>query len=132
MKLERKPWKSPFDFYISFLYCKGVSFTCQSKTVRLFDQMKIAVIWRTFFRHQSDLLFPSINQVWKENLEWLLASLQPEQRDLVIEGDGRFDIPGHSAKYGSYTVMELKSNCEGIYLSLGSTQFLTHRPGYTI
>ena len=31
-----------------------------------------------------------------------------EGRGLIIGGDGRADSPGHSAKYGSYTVMELE------------------------
>ena len=38
----------------------------------------------------------------------LLRELQREKRQLVIGGDGRADSPGHSAKFGSYTVMELK------------------------
>ena len=38
----------------------------------------------------------------------LLQKLRSEQRPLVIGGDGRVDSPGHSAKYGSYTVMELQ------------------------
>jgi solute carrier family 8 (sodium/calcium exchanger) len=82
-----------------------------SKALRLLEHMKVAAITsRTFFRHQCDLLFPAISKVWLERQQWLIAGLQADQRDLVIGGDGRSDTPGHSAKYGSYTVMELKSN----------------------
>ena len=41
------------------------------------------------------------------NLEWLpiqlLQQLQALDKPLMIDGDGRADSPGHSAKYGSYT-----------------------------
>ena len=30
--------------------------------------------------------------------------------DLDLGGDGRCDSPGHCAKYGTYTLMELSSN----------------------
>ena len=36
---------------------------------------------------------------------------------LVIGGDGRADSPGHSAKYGSYTIFDLeKSNVLDVQL----------------
>ena len=47
-----------------------------------------------------------------------LAALQ-----LVIGGDGRAESPGHSAKFGSYTVMESKKEV-GIDISL--VQVSTH------
>ena len=31
-------------------------------------------------------------------------------KPLILAGDGRADSPGHSAKYGSYTVIELTCN----------------------
>ena len=34
--------------------------------------------------------------------------LQEEGRPLILGGDGRADSPGHSAKYGTYTLMELE------------------------
>ncbi|XP_070539206.1 uncharacterized protein [Ptychodera flava] len=82
-----------------------------SKVLRIFSHMRVAAITaRTFFRHQSQLLLPSIRHVWAEQRTWLLASLQADQRDLVLGGDGRSDSPGHSAKFGSYTVIELVAN----------------------
>jgi solute carrier family 8 (sodium/calcium exchanger) len=82
-----------------------------SKTLRLFEHMKLASISsRTFFRHQSEILFPAICKLWKERQQWLIASLLADERDIVVGGDGRCDTPGHSAKYGSYTMMELKAN----------------------
>ena len=53
-------------------------------------------------------LYPAIFSVWKRNQEALLQQVRLEGRGLIIGGDGRADSPGHSAKYGSYTVMELE------------------------
>ncbi|XP_070532871.1 uncharacterized protein [Ptychodera flava] len=76
-----------------------------SKVLRFFSHMRVAAITtRTFFIHQSQLLLPSIRNVWADQRTWLLASLQADQRDLVLGGDGRSESPGHSAKFGSYTV----------------------------
>ncbi|KAI4821851.1 hypothetical protein KUCAC02_007429, partial [Chaenocephalus aceratus] len=35
---------------------------------------------------------------------------EAEGRDLVLGGDGRADSPGHCAKFGSYTMLELHAN----------------------
>ena len=45
----------------------------------------------------------------------LLKLLRLEKRQLVIGGDGRAESPGHSARFGSYTVMTLK---KGIVIDL--------------
>ena len=38
------------------------------------------------------------------------CALQTETREIVLGGDGRPDSPGHSVKYGSYTVTELEAS----------------------
>ena len=63
---------------------------------------------RAFYQHQNDFLHPCITDVYKQQQAKLLAEIKKEKRALVIGGDGRADSPGHSAKFGSYTVMELK------------------------
>ena len=40
----------------------------------------------------------------------MLTTLQVEDKALVLGGDGRCDSPGFSAKYGSYSFMELDYN----------------------
>ena len=40
----------------------------------------------------------------------MLTVLQVEQKPLVLGGDGRCDSPGFSAKYGSYSFMEIDYN----------------------
>jgi len=82
-----------------------------TQVLRVFQHMKVVTISvRTFFRHQRMYLLPAIQNVWAHTQTWLIASLQAEQRGLIIGGDGRMDSPGHSAKYGSYTVLELQAN----------------------
>jgi len=82
-----------------------------TQCLKIFQHMKVASISpRTFFRQQQLYILPSIRKVWNHTQTWLLATLQAEQRDLVLGGDGRADSPGHSAKYGCYTFLEMKAN----------------------
>ena len=39
-----------------------------------------------------------------------MTTFKNEQKPLVLAGDGRSDSPGHCAKYGSYSVIELSCN----------------------
>uniref|UniRef100_UPI00358F7204 uncharacterized protein n=1 Tax=Myxine glutinosa TaxID=7769 RepID=UPI00358F7204 len=79
-----------------------------SKVLKVLHYMRVAGISsRTFSRHQNMMLFPAIKHVWLENRKWLMASLQAERRGLMFGGDGRCDSPGHSAKFGSYAIVEL-------------------------
>ena len=82
-----------------------------TKVLRVLCFMGVAIISRrTYFRHQRQLLMPAIHRVWLEHQRWLLACLLTEERPLVFGGDGRSDSMGHSAKYGSYVMMELEAN----------------------
>ncbi|KAJ4932726.1 hypothetical protein JOQ06_011141 [Pogonophryne albipinna] len=82
-----------------------------TKCLRVLTHMNIASIsGRTFFRHQSSILQPAVQRVWKKEQMELFAVLMTEDRKLVLGGDGRADSPGHSAKYGTYTALEVPSN----------------------
>ncbi|XP_077485845.1 uncharacterized protein LOC144096892 [Amblyomma americanum] len=61
---------------------------------------------RTFFATQRSYLWPAIDRVWKEEQKSLLQELQGQQVNLA--GDGRADSPGFSAKYGTYTLMDVE------------------------
>ena len=65
---------------------------------------------RTFFRHQATILHPAISHVWNTKQQSLIASIKSKNHHLILSGDGRADSPGHSAKYGSYTVMDMTLN----------------------
>ncbi|XP_071950777.1 uncharacterized protein [Antedon mediterranea] len=81
-----------------------------TKSLRLFSHLKMVAICRkTFNEHQKMYLLPSIRQVWRNHQEKAITNLK-EDESVVLGGDGRADSPGHSAKYGSYTMMDLKLN----------------------
>lgn len=82
-----------------------------TKTLRVLNTMGCATYSeRTFFQHQQHYLHSCIGAVYDKHQTKLLAELKREKRALVIGGDGRADSPGHSAKFGSYTAMELKKD----------------------
>lgn len=83
-----------------------------SKVLRVFKHMRLWGIEKsTFFRHQRELLFPSIKRVWQRHQETLIGLLSARGDGIVIGGDGRADSMGHCAKYGTYTCIELLWNC---------------------
>ena len=82
-----------------------------SKAIRVFEILNCSTISKkTFFRHQSIYLQPATCMVWEQHQQALLSILREKQTGLVVAGDGRADSPGHSAKYGSYSLLELTCN----------------------
>ena len=79
-----------------------------SRALRLFHVLNCPTINRNaFFRHQSRYLQPAVHSVWTTQQQVLLTRFLDEKKPLVLAGDGRSDSPGHCAKYGSYSVIEL-------------------------
>ena len=82
-----------------------------AKALRMFKTLNCAAITRkTYFRHQNSYLQPAISLVWERHQRKLLSELIIEKKGLVLVGDGRADSPGHSAKYGSYSIIDIKKN----------------------
>ena len=63
----------------------------------------------TFYRTQRTKLFPVVQEAWQEQQDFVIADLQAHKQ-LILAGDGRCDSPGHSAKYGTYTLMQADSS----------------------
>ncbi|XP_056591442.1 uncharacterized protein LOC130410660 [Triplophysa dalaica] len=63
----------------------------------------------TFSRHCRSFLEPAIVHKWRSEQLKNFHRLQPGET-IAVAGDMRADSPGHSAKYGSYSVMHLDSN----------------------
>lgn len=63
---------------------------------------------RTIFRHQAKFVHKAINSVWDSARKGLLKARQGSS--LLLGGDGRCDSPGHSAKYCTYSIMDLEAN----------------------
>ncbi|XP_065121196.1 uncharacterized protein [Paramisgurnus dabryanus] len=82
-----------------------------SQTLRmmtLFGLQCISV--STFFRHQRHYTIPVIIQAWQNDQAKTLSDLRAMDGGLVVAGDCRSDSPGHSAKYGSYSLIEERVN----------------------
>ena len=81
------------------------------QVLKMFRYMNLATITRkTFFRHQNKFLQPAVLSVWNHHHELLISSLNEKGDKLITAGDGRSDSPGHSAKYGSYSLLKLTVN----------------------
>ncbi|XP_040068383.1 uncharacterized protein LOC115314916 [Ixodes scapularis] len=78
------------------------------KVLRLLHQMGVPCLsYETYFKIQGAFLLPAIRQVWNRKQNELFE--QASGRELVLAGDGRSDSPGHSAKYGTYTVVDVST-----------------------
>uniref|UniRef100_A0A3Q2Q7U9 Uncharacterized protein n=1 Tax=Fundulus heteroclitus TaxID=8078 RepID=A0A3Q2Q7U9_FUNHE len=63
---------------------------------------------RTFFNNQSQYLHNTVIQTWKTSQQKLMSTLASKKLDLG--DDARCDSMGHSAKFGSYSLLELEKN----------------------
>ena len=82
-----------------------------TKTLRILDILSCASITPgTFYNHQKRFLQPTILSVWSQQQINLVQVLQAFDEPLSLGGDGRSDSPGHCAKFGSYTLMDLEHN----------------------
>ena len=82
-----------------------------AKALRVFKTLNCTTISRKHFLDiRKKYLHPVICVIWEKNQFLLLSKLKEKQQGLVIGGDGRSDSPGHSAKYGSHSMLELNLN----------------------
>lgn len=65
---------------------------------------------RTFNYMQTAYVVPAINSVWEIKQLDLLTSIREAGQDLILGGDARCCSPGHTAKYGSYSFMDLSTS----------------------
>ncbi|KAK2555213.1 hypothetical protein P5673_023192 [Acropora cervicornis] len=63
---------------------------------------------KTYCKIQRVYLAPVVSRCWENEQLFLLTSLKGKAIDLG--GDARCDSPGHSAKYGTYHLVELNLN----------------------
>uniref|UniRef100_A0A1A8AHH8 Si:dkeyp-30e7.2 n=1 Tax=Nothobranchius furzeri TaxID=105023 RepID=A0A1A8AHH8_NOTFU len=80
------------------------------KTRKVFDAMRLKTHTDDVFRrHVSSYLEPAIIHSWNAKQCTALQSLTEEDQ-VIIGGDMCADSPGHSAKYGCYSVMNMQRN----------------------
>ncbi|XP_049428542.1 uncharacterized protein LOC125886398 [Epinephelus fuscoguttatus] len=88
-------------------YFTGASFfqlakICKAMQFQIFP-------YDTYRRHARSFLEPAIVHKWKTDQQNLFQQLQQKGK-VAVGGDLQADSPGHSAKYGSYTLTHLESN----------------------
>ncbi|XP_072168561.1 uncharacterized protein [Diadema setosum] len=79
-----------------------------TKVIRVLGFMNLkGISLSTFMEHQSTYLQPTIIRVWERKQRELIRRVR--EKEIILGGDGRADSPGHSAKYGAYTLMDMES-----------------------
>ena len=63
---------------------------------------------RNFNDTQKKYLFPTVNKNFVEHQAEVLREVQ--NTEVVAGGDARCDSPGHSAKYGTYSIVDTESS----------------------
>ncbi|XP_052783526.1 uncharacterized protein LOC128219672 [Mya arenaria] len=94
----------------NILLSAGILFSgCSpSKVLRIFDFINVlSISLSTFFSHQRTVLWPAIERVWTKCNDQLISVLLDREEELVVAGDGRSDSPGHSAKFGVYSMIDM-------------------------
>ena len=72
------------------------------------EVLEMPILSESHFYHlQSEYVFPVINTEYNIHSEAVLSDLQDSPISVV--GDGRFDSPGFSAKYCTYSIMDARS-----------------------
>ena len=96
------------NLHLSAAICfTGSSFTSIKKVA---NALHLEIISEsTYYEHVSRFLQPGIVWHWRMHQAALLQQMSSDI-DICLGGDMRADSPGHSAKYGSYTLMNLKTN----------------------
>jgi solute carrier family 8 (sodium/calcium exchanger) len=75
------------------------------KLLNFFKHINIAgITLRSYFRMQKHYLIPAVKLIWNIKQTSLLA--ERKGKAVRLAGDGRCCSPGHTAKYGSYTLMD--------------------------
>ena len=64
---------------------------------------------RTYFNLQRSYAVPAINHLWNKTQTKHFEMLRNSGEEVDIGGDARCDSPGHSAKYATYSIMDLNS-----------------------
>jgi hypothetical protein len=81
-----------------------------SKAAQLLNILHMPILSESeFYRIQNTYLNPTINDYWTMHQTAILSVLSDSQK-LRLCGDARSDSPGYSAKYTSYTLMDMTTS----------------------
>ncbi|XDV11893.1 hypothetical protein PO909_000688 [Leuciscus waleckii] len=89
------------------IYYTGSSFI---QTNKVLNAMHVRTISRMMHRnHVHNYILPSVLHKWRSHQTDLLEGLK-QSETVSLGGDMRADSPGHCAKYGSYSMMDLSTS----------------------
>ncbi|KAL3877441.1 hypothetical protein ACJMK2_035147 [Sinanodonta woodiana] len=64
---------------------------------------------RTYMSIQNAYIVPIVSSVWQLSQSYMLDEIRDRGSAVKLGGDARCCSPGHTAKYGSYSIMNLES-----------------------
>ena len=74
----------------------------------------------TFTSIQQRYLWPVVNEAWRNEQAQAIREAKAERGAgaLILGGDARCDSPGHNARYGSYTLMDIRPKTPNLIMSM--------------
>ncbi|WAR31785.1 hypothetical protein MAR_034327 [Mya arenaria] len=79
-----------------------------SKVIKMLGFMNLTCFTdRQFYNFQQLYLVPTVLEVWKDKQSCILEEVRTSRRVVSVAADGRCCSPGHTAKYLSYTLLDL-------------------------
>ncbi|XP_036000029.1 uncharacterized protein LOC118564855 isoform X1 [Fundulus heteroclitus] len=80
------------------------------KAVNCFKFMRISTFCvSTYYNIQKAYLIPAVNSLWSKKQELLICDVKKKSK-VRLGGDARCCSPGHTAKYGSYSLMDMDTS----------------------
>ena len=90
----------------SSLLLSGNSYT---KVGMMFRFFKLQYFSKTLFtQYQSLYIAPAVSEFWEQHKQKLWE--EKAGKDVLLSGDGRNDLPGHSAQYCTYSLADMEDN----------------------
>jgi hypothetical protein len=108
----------------NLLLCGSVLYSGSSviDTLNVFNHLNVACVSERTYRYlQAYYLIPAVDTVWTSCQRNALQAC--EGRDVKLGGDARCSSPGHTAKYASYSLMDLET---GLILDTQLVQVLNY------
>ncbi|XP_042145545.1 uncharacterized protein LOC115319105 [Ixodes scapularis] len=94
-----------------------------TNTLRMLRHMNVEVMSDQMYNtYQNALLFPAVDKIWLQEQDELISQLDSQEVD--ITADGRFDSPGFSAKYLTYSahVQQINKILHSVQVQLGESE----------
>ncbi|KAG0418334.1 hypothetical protein HPB47_004941 [Ixodes persulcatus] len=94
-----------------------------TNTLRMLRHMNVEVMSDQMYNiYQNALLFPAVDKIWLQEQQELISQLDSQEVD--ITADGRFDSPGFSAKYLTYSahVQQINKILHSVQVQLGESE----------